>query len=147
MALEQTVRNLQVQDAQFKEMFLNLSKGQEELKALLTESMTKKNPEDNKDDQLEQLQAEMAMMRIQMMGQMALIQNLARGQEELRILISKLYQDRCDRMGQTAKIWGLINDQPLLEDRELGDMFMRGHVENKLKSGEIQGDCIFKYSN
>ena len=79
MALEQTVRNLQVQDAQFKEMFLNLSKGQEELKALLTESMTKKNPKDNKDDQLEQLQAEMATMRIQMMGQMALIQNLARG--------------------------------------------------------------------
>ena len=60
-------------------MFLNLSKGKEELKALLIESMTKKNPEDNKEDQLEQLQAEMAMMRIQMMGQMALIQNIARG--------------------------------------------------------------------
>ena len=67
MALEQTVRNLQVQDTQFKEMFLNLSKGQEELKALLTERMTKKNPEDNNDDQLGQLQTEMETMRIQMM--------------------------------------------------------------------------------
>ena len=58
-------------------MFLNLSRGKEELKALLTESMNKKSPEDNKDDQLEQLQAEMATMRIQMISQMALIQNLA----------------------------------------------------------------------
>ena len=73
MALEQTIKNLQAQDAQFKEMFLNLSKGQEEFKALFTESMTKKNPKDNKDVQLEQLQVEMAMMIIQMMGQTALI--------------------------------------------------------------------------
>ena len=93
-------------------MFPTLSKGQEELKALLTESMTKKNPEDNRDDQLEQLQAEMATMRIQMMGQKALIQNLARGQEELRILISKLHQDEYNRMGLTARIGDQIVNQP-----------------------------------
>ena len=34
-------------------MFLSLAKGKEELKALLTENMNKKNPEDNKEDQLE----------------------------------------------------------------------------------------------
>ena len=74
-------------------MFLNLSRGQEEFKVLLTESMAKKNPEGNKDNQLKQLQDEIATMRIQMLGQMTLIQNLARGQEELRILINKLQQD------------------------------------------------------
>ena len=37
MDLEQTVKDLQTQNAQFKEMMLSLSKGQEELKALLLE--------------------------------------------------------------------------------------------------------------
>ena len=37
MDLEQTVKDLQTQNAQFKEMMLSLSKGQEELKALLAE--------------------------------------------------------------------------------------------------------------
>ena len=81
MALKQNDRDLQTQDAQFKEMFLNLSKGQEELKTLLAGNMMEKNLEDNKDDQLEQLQAEMEKTRIQMISQMALIQNLALGQE------------------------------------------------------------------
>ena len=75
------------------EMFLNLSKGQEELIALLIGNLTKKHPDNNKDDQLEQLQAEMERMRIQMSNQRALIQSLAREQEELRFLISKLHQD------------------------------------------------------
>ena len=83
MALKHTIKDLQTQNAQLQEIFLNLSKGQEELKALLIKSMTKKDPEDNRDGQLEQLQTEMATMKIQMMGQMvgqmALIQNLARG--------------------------------------------------------------------
>ena len=73
MALEPTMKDLQSQNAQFQELVLNLFKGQEELKALLTKDMKKKNPEDSKDDQLEQLQAEMAEMRIQMNGQMTLI--------------------------------------------------------------------------
>ena len=54
-------------------MFLSLAKGREGLKALLVENMTEKNPEDNKDDQLEQLQTEMAEMRTQMIGHMELI--------------------------------------------------------------------------
>ena len=51
-------------------MFLNLSKGQEEVKALLTRGMIIGNPEENKDDQLEWLQTKMATMKIQMMGQL-----------------------------------------------------------------------------
>ena len=42
MALEQTVKDLQAQNAQFQEMILNLAKGQEELKTLLTEKKKKK---------------------------------------------------------------------------------------------------------
>ena len=98
------------------EMFLNLAKGKEELKMLLNGNLTKKHPENHKDDQLEQLQAEMERRRTHMNGQMALIQSLAREQEELRILISKLHQDKYDRLGQTARIWGLANDQHLLAE-------------------------------
>ena len=62
-------------------MFLNLSKGQEEVKVLLTRGMIMGNPEDNKDNQLERLQTEIAIMKVQIMGQlvgqMALIQNMA----------------------------------------------------------------------
>ena len=104
MALEQTIKDLQTQSAQFQEMFLNLSKGQEELKTLFIESMTNDNPEDDKESQIRQLQAEVATMRIQMLGQMALIQNLARGQEELRTLVNKLHQNSCNHMKQTIKI-------------------------------------------
>ena len=78
--------------------------------------MTKKNPEDNRDDQLERLQTEMAIMKIQMMGQMvgqmALIQNLAYGQEELLSFINKLHQDGCNHMGQTARIGDRVINQP-----------------------------------
>ena len=66
IALQQDTRDLQ--ETQFMEIFLNLSKGQEELKALLTGNLTKKNPEDNKDEWLEQLQAEVEVMRTQMLG-------------------------------------------------------------------------------
>ena len=73
MALKQNNKDLQSQEPQFMEMFLNLSKGQEELKSLLNGNLTKKHPDNNKDDQLKQLQAEMEGMRIQMISQMALI--------------------------------------------------------------------------
>ena len=100
MALERTVKDIQDQNAQLQEMFLNLSQGQEEVKALLTRGMVLGNPGGIRNDQLEGLQIEMATMKIQMMGQlvgqMALIQNLARGQEELRVLITKLHQDECN---------------------------------------------------
>ena len=91
MALEQTVQDLQTQNDQLQDLFLNLSKGKEEVKELLIESITKKIPEDDKDGHLKQLQEEIATMRIQMLGQMALIQNLTREQEELRILVNKLH--------------------------------------------------------
>ena len=45
------------------EMFVNLSKGREELKALLAGNLDKKNPEDDKDERLKQLQAEVEAMR------------------------------------------------------------------------------------
>ena len=70
MALEQTIKDIQTQNVQLQEMFLNLSRGQEEVKALLTRGMIMGNPEDNKDDQLERLQTEMETMKIQMMGQL-----------------------------------------------------------------------------
>ena len=42
MTLEQTVKDLQTQNAQFQEMFLNLAKGQEELKELVVNGKKKK---------------------------------------------------------------------------------------------------------
>ena len=68
MALEKTIKDIQAQNAQLQEMFLNLSKGQEEVKSLLTRGMITGNPEGNKDDQLELLRTEIAIMKIQMMG-------------------------------------------------------------------------------
>ena len=88
MAFQPDNQDLQTQEAQFRDVFLNLSKGQEELKTLLVGNLVKKSPEDNKDDRLEQLQAEVDVMRTQMSGKMALIQGLARGQEELRSIIN-----------------------------------------------------------
>ena len=118
MALEKTIKDIQDQNAQLQEMFLNLSKGQEEVKALLTRGMVIGNPEGIRNDQLEGLQIEMAIMKIQMMGQlvgqMALIQNLAQGQEELRVLINKLHQDECNQMGKTTKVKDQVIIQPPL---------------------------------
>ena len=68
------------------EMFLNLSKGREELKALLAGNLTKKSPGENRDERLEQPQAEVEAMRTHMLGQMALIQGLSQGQEEMRAI-------------------------------------------------------------
>src|SRR4051812_35286227 len=42
MNLEQSVKDLQAQNTQFQELILNLSKGQDELKALLTKKKKKK---------------------------------------------------------------------------------------------------------
>ena len=92
MALKQDNIDLQTQEAQFRDVFLNLSKGQEELKTLLVGNLVKKSPEDNKDERLEQLQAEFSAVKTQMLGQMALIQGLAREQEELRTIINQLHQ-------------------------------------------------------
>ena len=45
---------------------------------------------------------------------MALIQNLAQGQEELRVLINKLRRDGCNQMGQTSRIGDQVIIQPPL---------------------------------
>ena len=103
-------RDLQTQEAQFREMFLNLSKGQEELKTLLVGNLTKKHPDNNKDDHVEQLQVEMEAMRIQMLRQMALIQSLARGQEKLRTIVNEFHQDGCNRMKQIVEVRDQVID-------------------------------------
>ena len=61
---------------------------------------------------MRQLQAEIATMRIQMLGQMAPIQYLAHGQEELRILVSKLYEDGCKCMKQLLAGGDIVSTQP-----------------------------------
>ena len=57
----------------------------------------------------------------QLVGQMALIQNLAQGQEELRVLINKLHQDECNQMRQTTKV----------EDQVIIQTPLRQEVERK----------------
>ena len=54
-----------------------------------------------------------------MVGQMALIQNLARGQEEMRALVNKFYQDRCNHMEQTTRIRDRVFNQPQLKQEDL----------------------------
>ena len=76
MALEQDNQDLHAQETQFREIFLSLSKGKEELRTLLMGNLAKKSPEDEKDERLKHMQAEVDAMRTQMLGQMALIQGL-----------------------------------------------------------------------
>ena len=47
-----------------------------------------------------------------MLGQMALIQSLARGQEELRAIVNELHQDGCNRMKQIVEVGDQVIDQP-----------------------------------
>ena len=47
-----------------------------------------------------------------MLGQMYLIQVLARGQEELRTIINKLHQDKYNNMKKTVKAEDQIINQP-----------------------------------
>ena len=47
-----------------------------------------------------------------MLGQRALIQGLAWGQEEMRSIIKKLQQDDCSRMKQTVEVGDQVIDQP-----------------------------------
>ena len=48
----------------------------------------------------------------QLVGQMTLIQNLAQGQEELKVLVNQLNQNGCNRMKQTIKILDQVTFQP-----------------------------------
>ena len=116
MDLEQSVKDLQAQNVQLHQWIMNLFKGQEELKALLTKDM--KNHEGIKDDQLKQLQAEMSEMRSQINGQLALIQNL-----ELIVSINKL---------QNNRVGDQIISQPPVKQIDLGEKKM------KIKEGKRQ---------
>ena len=78
MASQQDNQGLHAQETQFREIFLSLSKGQEELRTLLMGNLVKNSPEDSEDERLKHLQAEVDAMRTQIIGQMALIQGLAR---------------------------------------------------------------------
>ena len=110
MASQQDNQGLHAQETQFREIFLSLSKGQEELRTLLMGNLAKKSPEDDKDEQMKRLQAEVDTMRTQMLGQMALIQGLAREQEELKTMISQLHQDRYN-MKQPVQVRDQVIDQ------------------------------------
>ena len=101
-------------------MFLNLSLGQEELKALLTKGL--ENSNNARSDQLEALQFDLATLRIQVMGQlvgqMALIQDLSQRQEELRVLGCQLLQN--NQLGQTSKVEEQVTAQPPSTQEEKG---------------------------
>ena len=73
MAFPQDNQDLHTQETQFREIFLNLSKGQEELRTLLMGNLAKQNPEDDKDERLKRLQAEVDTMKTQMLGQRGII--------------------------------------------------------------------------
>ena len=53
-----------------------------------------------------------------MLGQMALIQNLARGQEEIRVLVNMLHQDGCNHMEKTTRIGDRVFNQPQLKQED-----------------------------
>ena len=89
-------------------------------------NLAKKSPEDDKDERLKRLQAEVDTMRIQMLGQMALIQGLAREQEELRTMISQLHQDRSN-MKQPVR----VRDQAF-------DQLPRGQESGMVKNRPLQ---------
>ena len=122
MALERTVKDIQDQTAQLQEMFLNLSLGQEEVKALLTKGLVQENSNNSRSDQLEALQSELTTMRIQMtgqlVGQMALIQDLSQKQEELRVLVNQLLRN--NQLGQTSEVEEQVTTQPPSRQEDKG---------------------------
>ena len=67
MASQQDDQGLHAQETQFREIFLSLSKGHEELRTLLMRNLAKKSPGDDKDERLKRLQAEVDTMRTQML--------------------------------------------------------------------------------
>ena len=70
-------------------------------------NLAKQSPDDDKDERLKRLQAEVDTMKTQMLGQRALIQGLAREQGELRAMISQLHQD----MKQPAQVRDQVIEQ------------------------------------
>ena len=118
MAFQPDNQDPRTQETQFGEILLNLSKGQEELRTLLMGTLVRNNLEDDKDERLKRLQAEVDIMRTQMLGQMALIQDLAQRQEELRVLVNKLLRD--NQVGQTSRVEDQVIIQPPLRQEDKG---------------------------
>ena len=109
MALEQTLQGLQAQSAQLQEMFLNLSKGQEEVKTLLARGMIVGSPRNDRGDQWE-LHIEVAILKRELASQRALIQDLAQKQEKLGVLVNQLLRN--NQLGQTSKVEKQVTAQP-----------------------------------
>ena len=63
MAFQPDNQDPHTQETQFREIFLNLSKGQEELRTLLMGNLVKKSPEDDKDERLKRLKDEVDALR------------------------------------------------------------------------------------
>ena len=126
MASQQDNQDLHAQETRFREILLNLSKGQEELRTLLMGTLVRNGPEDSKDERLKRLQAEVDTMRTQMLGQMALIQDLAQRQEELRVLVNQLLRD--NQLGQTSKVekQAIIQPPVVQEDKGKAPQFASG---------------------
>ena len=68
MASQQDNQDLLAQGTRLGEILLNLSKGQEELRTLLMETLVRNSAED---ERLKHLQAEMDAMKAQMLGQVS----------------------------------------------------------------------------
>ena len=68
MASQQDNQGLHAQETQFREIFLSLSKGKEELRTLLMGNLARKSPEDDKDERLKRLQTEVDTMKTQMLN-------------------------------------------------------------------------------
>ena len=126
MASQQGNQDLHAQETRFMEILLNISKGQEELRTLLMGTLVRNSPEDDKDERLKRLQAGVDTMRTQMLGQMALIQGLAREQEELRATINQLHQDRYNMK------------QPVQVRNQVTDQLPRGQGSGMVKNGPLQ---------
>ena len=109
MASQQDNQDLLAQETRFGEILLNLSKGQEELRTLLMETLVRNNAED---ERLKHLQAEMDAMKAQMLGQVTAIQGLAQRQDELGVLVNQLL--RGNQLGQTSKDEGPVIIPPPL---------------------------------
>ena len=87
MASQQDNQDLLAQETRFGEILLNLSKGQEELRTLLRETLARNGAED---ERMRYQQAEIDALKVQMLGQATAIQRLAQRQDELWFLVNQL---------------------------------------------------------
>ena len=89
-------------------------------------TLVRNNSEDDKDERLKHLQAEMDAMRAQMLGQVTIIQSLAQRQGELKVLVNQLLRD--NQLGQTSKVekQDIIQPPVVQEDKGKAPQFASG---------------------